>query len=98
MSILWSVQYMDSWFLMFEFVSEKTILLFCSLYRFPSWYINKCSVYCEIEADHSRAWFTTAIKSHYIEVAQGDIFMEQNMRFGLILGQLAILKKIFGAN
>jgi hypothetical protein len=25
-------------------------------------------------------------QSHYIEVAQGDIFMEQNMRFGLILG------------
>ena len=32
-------------------------------------------------------------QSHYIEVAQGDIFMEQNMRFGLILGRLAILKK-----
>ena len=24
-------------------------------------------------------------QSHYIEVAQGAIFMEQNMRFGLIL-------------
>ena len=32
-------------------------------------------------------------QSHYIEVAQGDIFMEQNMRFGLILGRLTILKK-----
>jgi secreted trypsin-like serine protease len=31
-------------------------------------------------------------QSHYIEVVQGDIFMEQNMRFGMILGQLAILK------
>ena len=30
-------------------------------------------------------------QSHYIEVAQGDIFMEQNIRFGMILGQLAIL-------
>jgi hypothetical protein len=29
-----------------------------------------------------------------MEVAQGAIFMEQNMRFGLILGQLAILKKM----
>ena len=33
----------------------------------------------------------------YVEVAQGDIFMEQKMRFGLVfglvLGQLAILKK-----
>ena len=36
-------------------------------------------------------------QSHYVEVAQGAIFMEQNMRFGLILGRLAILKKI-GAN
>ena len=31
-----------------------------------------------------------------IEVAQGVIFMEQNMRFGLILGQLTILKKKLG--
>ena len=30
---------------------------------------------------------------HYVEVAQGAIFMEQNMRFELILGRLAILKK-----
>jgi hypothetical protein len=29
----------------------------------------------------------------FIEVAQGDIFMEQKMRFGLVLGWLAILKK-----
>ena len=29
----------------------------------------------------------------YIEVAQEDIFMEQKMRFGLVLGRLAILKK-----
>ena len=27
-------------------------------------------------------------QSHYIKVTQGDIFMEQNMRFGLILGWL----------
>ena len=32
-------------------------------------------------------------QSHYIEVAQGNIFMEKKMRFGLVLGQLAILKK-----
>ena len=32
-------------------------------------------------------------QSHYIEVAQGNIFMEQKMRFGLVLDQLAILKK-----
>ena len=32
-------------------------------------------------------------QSHYIEVAQGAISMEQNMRFVLILGRLAILKK-----
>ena len=36
---------------------------------------------------------TTDNQSHYIEVAQGTIFMEQNMRFGLILGRLAIMKK-----
>ena len=33
------------------------------------------------------------MQSHYIEVAQGAIFMEQNMRFGL----LEILKKKIGA-
>ena len=33
-------------------------------------------------------------QSHYIEVAQEAIFMEQNIRFGLILGWLAILKKM----
>ena len=32
-------------------------------------------------------------QSHYKEVAQGDIFVKQKMRFGLVLGQLAILKK-----
>ena len=32
-------------------------------------------------------------QSHYIEVAQGNIFIEQKMRFGLVLGRLAILKK-----
>ena len=36
--------------------------------------------------------------SHYIEVAQGVIFMEQYIRFGLILGQLAIWKKNGGAD
>ena len=35
-------------------------------------------------------------QSHYIEVVQRAIFMEQNMRFGLILGRLAILKKKLG--
>ena len=33
-------------------------------------------------------------QSYYIKVAQGVIYMEQNMRFGLILGRLAILKNI----
>ena len=37
-------------------------------------------------------------QSHYIEVAQGDIFMEQKMRFGLVLDRLAILKKKIGAD
>jgi hypothetical protein len=32
-------------------------------------------------------------QSHYLKVAQGAIFMEQKMRFGLILGQLVIAKK-----
>ena len=35
-------------------------------------------------------------QSHYIEVAQGAIFMEQNMRFWLILGWLAIIEKKLG--
>ena len=43
-------------------------------------------------------WFisTKVIISDYIEVAQRAIFMEQNMRFGLILGRLAIMKKKIG--
>ena len=28
-------------------------------------------------------------QNHHIEVAQGDIFMELKMRFGLLLGRLA---------
>jgi hypothetical protein len=32
-------------------------------------------------------------QSHYIEVAQGGIFMEQKMLFVLVFGLLAILKK-----
>merc|ERR1719362_1965772 len=35
---------------------------------------------------------------NYIEVSQGDIFMEHKMRFVLVLGQLVILKKEFGAD
>jgi hypothetical protein len=31
--------------------------------------------------------------SHCIEVAQGDIFMEQKMRSVLVLGRLAIMEK-----
>ena len=38
--------------------------------------------------------FNYCRQSHYIEVAQEAIFMEQNMRFGLILGRSAILKNI----
>ena len=34
------------------------------------------------------------IQTHYIEVAWGDIFMEQKIRFGLVLSQLAIQKKM----
>ena len=34
-----------------------------------------------------------AKQSHYIEVVQGDIVMEQEMWFGLVLGRLAIMKK-----
>ena len=37
-------------------------------------------------------------QSHYIEVTQGAIFMEQKMRFGLVLGRLAILAKKIRAN
>ena len=33
-------------------------------------------------------------QSHYIEVVEGVIFMQQKMKFGLILGWLAVLKKI----
>ena len=36
-------------------------------------------------------WVET--KVHYIEVAQGAIFVEQKWRSGLVLGQLAVLKK-----
>ena len=32
-------------------------------------------------------------QSHYREVLRWDIFMEQELRFGLDLGQLAVLKK-----
>jgi hypothetical protein len=35
-------------------------------------------------------------QSHYIEVAQGAISIEQKLDFGLVMGQLAILKKKLG--
>ena len=40
--------------------------------------------------------FGQFIQSHYIEVAQGDIFMKQKMRFELVLGWMAKLKKNWG--
>ena len=33
-------------------------------------------------------------QSHYIKVALGDIFMEEKIRFGMVLGWMAILKKM----
>ena len=35
-------------------------------------------------------------QNHCIEVVQGDIFVEKEMRFGLNWDLLAILKKTFG--
>ena len=35
-------------------------------------------------------------QSHYIEVAQGAISIEQKLDFGLVMGQLAIPKKKLG--
>ena len=35
----------------------------------------------------------SVLRSHYIEVPQGDILMEQKMWFGLVLSRLAIWKK-----
>ena len=36
---------------------------------------------------------TTADQSHYSEVPRWEIFMEQELRFGLDLGRLVVLKK-----
>jgi hypothetical protein len=44
-----------------------------------------------LATNDARGQPTLCKQSHYIEVTQGVIFMEQNMRFGLILGWLAIL-------
>ena len=38
--------------------------------------------------------FNDKVQSHYIIVAKGEIFIEKNMRFELVLGWLAILKKM----
>ena len=46
--------------------------------------------YCPIKSHYDMYVYT------YVEVTQGAISMEQNMRFGLILGLLAILKKKIG--
>ena len=35
-------------------------------------------------------------QSHYREVPRWEIFMEQELRFGLDLGRLALQKKAFG--
>ena len=37
-------------------------------------------------------------QSHCREVPRGEIFIEQKLRFGLDLGQLAVLKKRIWAN
>ena len=50
----------------------------------------------ERDLEKQEARIGRAKQSQNIEVAQGAIFMEQNMRFGLILGRLAILKQKFG--
>ena len=39
-----------------------------------------------------------SVQSHYREVPRWEIFMEQELRFGLDLGRLAVLKKKFWAD
>ena len=54
-----------------------------------------CSMYIICTYDNW-TWHILAGQSHYIKVALGDIFMEQKMRFGLVLGRLAVLKQKLG--
>ena len=46
-------------------------------------------------AGSKHAWSGLA-QSHYREVPRWEIFMEQELRFGLDLGRLALLKKKIG--
>ena len=46
------------------------------------------------DTDEDKNWWDRENQSHYREVLRWEIFMEQELRFGLDLGQLALLKKI----
>jgi hypothetical protein len=53
-------------------------------------------LHSNLQKSQKRLWEkldSCLLQSHYIEVAQGDIFMEQKMRFGLVLGWLVKVSK-----
>ena len=61
-------------------MEEKKSLKFIQFRRAKK--VFSCTVHSEMAMENS-----SSKQSHYIEVAQGDIFMEQKMRFGLVLGR-----------
>ena len=46
--------------------------------------------------DSGNKWALYSHQSHYREVPRWQIFMEQELRYGLDLGRLALLKKKIG--
>ena len=65
-----------------------------SLYLVNSWgHLSFKNRFEQKIASISFQAFNPFKQSHYREVAQWEIFMEQELRFGLDLGQLALLKK-----
>ena len=70
----------------------KSKHLFCLSFLWWDFFLgNERKYFAHIPGLNLSKYFL--MQSHFIEVAQGAIFIEQNMRFWLILGQLAILKK-----
>ena len=45
------------------------------------------------DTDEDKNWWDRENQSHYREVLRWEIYMEQELRFGLDLGRLAVLKK-----
>ena len=74
--------------------ANKTCQNYWGEFIYTIFYYHVLTSYChKIHKCIDKTFVCTLYQSHYREVTRWEIFMEQELRFGLNLGRLALLKK-----